>query len=216
MEMDNTQRMIALLGRVRKQMNGAVAESMATHGQKYGLNYGVSVATLREIAATETKDYAFAKYLYTQQVRELKLLACHLAAPESVAVEEFPFWSRGIQNAELAEELAFALLSKIYDINSLMGVWSIESNEWVAYAALMAASRNERTLSEVAFIAVENALRANPDSRYIAEGVVALLCYIASRDKSVMVGIPVLMERVAESSAKRHVMEELEWRLEYL
>ena len=48
--MDNTQRMIALLGKVRKQMNGAVSESMATHGQQYGLNYGVSIATLREIA----------------------------------------------------------------------------------------------------------------------------------------------------------------------
>ena len=56
--------MIALLGRVRKEMNGAVSESMAQHGQNYGLNYGVSIATLREIAANETKDYAFAKYLY--------------------------------------------------------------------------------------------------------------------------------------------------------
>ena len=59
--MDNTQRMIALLGRVRKEMNGAVSESMATHGQKYGLNYGVSVATLRAVAATESPDYTFAK-----------------------------------------------------------------------------------------------------------------------------------------------------------
>ena len=45
--MDNTQRMISLLGRLRKQMNGAVAESMATDGQAYGLNYGVRRA--REI-----------------------------------------------------------------------------------------------------------------------------------------------------------------------
>ena len=69
------------MGRVRREMNGAVSESMATHGQKYGLNYGVSVATIREIAATEQRDYDFAKYLYQQQVRELKLLACHLAEP---------------------------------------------------------------------------------------------------------------------------------------
>ena len=62
--MDNTQRMIALLGKVRKQMNGAVSESMATHGQQYGLNYGVSIATLRSIAEGEDRDYAFAKYLY--------------------------------------------------------------------------------------------------------------------------------------------------------
>lgn len=214
--MDNTQRMIALLGRVRKQMNGAVSESMASHGQNYGLNYGVSIATLREIAATETKDYAFAKYLYQQQVRELKLLATHLAEPERLDTQEFPFWSRGIANAELAEELAFALLSKIYDINSLMGVWSTESNEMVAYAALMAAARNERTTTEVAFIAVENAVKANPESRYIAEAVVALLVYVASRDKSVKIGIPHLLERLNDSPTKRHILEEIEWRLEYM
>lgn len=208
--------MIALLGRVRKQMNGAVSESMASHGQNYGLNYGVSIATLREIAATETKDYAFAKYLYQQQVRELKLLATHLAEPERLDTHEFPFWSRGIANAELAEELAFALLSKIYDINSLMGVWSTESNEMVAYAALMAAARNERTTTEVAFIAVENAVKANPESCYIAEAVVALLVYVASRDKSVKVGIPHLLERLNDSPTKRHILEEIEWRLEYM
>lgn len=214
--MDNTQRMIALLGKVRKQMNGAVSESMATHGQQYGLNYGVSIATLREIAAAETQDYAFAKYLYQQQVRELKLCACHIADPKMVDTHEFPFWSRGITNAELAEELAFALLSKIYDINSLMGIWTTESNEMVAYAALMAASRNERTMSEVAYIAIENAIKANPESEYIAQGVVALVCYIASRDKSVKVGIPTLLSNLADSATKRRVEEELEWRLAYI
>ena len=201
---------------MRKEMNGAVSESMAQHGQNYGLNYGVSIATLREIAVNETKDYAFAKYLYQQQVRELKLLACHIADPKMIDTHEFPFWSRGIANAELAEELAFALLSKIYDINSLMGVWSTESNEMVAYASLMAASRNERTTSEVAFIAVENAVKANPESHYIAAAVVALLLYVASRDKSVKVGIPILLDRLADTKVKQYIVEELEWRLEYL
>lgn len=214
--MDNTQRMIALLGRIRKQMNGAVAESMDTHGVNYGLNYGVSIATLREIVAEEGKDYDFAKYLYRQQVRELKLCACHIADPACLDTHEFPFWSRGIANPELAEELAFALLSKIYDINSLMGVWSTESNELVAYAALMAASRNVRTTSEVAFIAAEKAVKANPESEYIAQGVVALICYIAKSDKSVPIGLPSLFESMPDCLTKSRVMEELEWRLAYL
>lgn len=213
--MDNTQRMISLLGRLRKQMNGAVSESMQRDGQKYGLNYGVSIATVREIVAEETPDYEFAKYLYKQQVRELRLAACHLAEPSRVDINEFPFWARGIVNSELAEELAFALLSKIYDINSLMGVWTVESNELVAYAALMAASRNERTTTEVGFIATENAVRANPNSALIANGVVALMCYVASRDKSAKVGVPILLERLADCPAKEIIVDELSWRLEY-
>lgn len=213
--MDNTQRMISLLCRLRKQMNGAVSESMQRDGQKYGLNYGVSIATVREIVAEETPDYEFAKYLYKQQVRELRLAACHLAEPSKVDINEFPFWARGIVNSELAEELAFALLSKIYDINSLMGVWTVESSELVAYAALMAASRNERTTTEVAFIATENAVRANPNSVLIANGVVALMCYVASRDKSAKVGVPILLERLADCPAKEIIADELSWRLEY-
>ena len=212
--MDNTQRMISHLGRVRKQMNGAVSESMATDGENYGLNYGVSIATLREIAATEQPDYDFAKYLYQQQVRELRLLACHLAEPAMVDIHDFPFWARGIRNAELAEELAFALLSKIYDINSLMGIWTTESNELIAYAAIMAAARNKRTTSEVAFIAAEKSVRAYPSSRNIAHGVVALVCYIAENDKSVKVGIPSLLESMPDCPVKAFIAEELEWRLE--
>ena len=214
--MDNTQRMIALLGRVRKEMNGAVSESMATDGENYGLNYGVSIATLREIAATEQPDHDFAKYLYQQQVRELRLIACHLAEPAKVDIHDFPFWARGIRNAELAEELAFALLSKIYDINSLMGIWTTESNELISYAALMAAARNKRTTSEVAFIAAERAVRANPTSRNIAHGVVALLCYIAENDKSVKVGLPTLFENMPDCPVKDFIKEELSWRLEVI
>ncbi len=212
--MDNTQRMIALLGRVRKQMNGAVAETMATDGENYGLNYGVSIATLREIAATEERDNDFAKYLYQQQVRELRLIACHLAEPDKTDIHDFPFWARGIRNAELAEELAFALLSKIYDINSLMGIWTTESNELISYAALMAAARNARTTSEVSFIAAERAVRANPTSRNIANGVVALICHIAETDKSVKVGIPTLLDSMPDCPARTLIAEELEWRLE--
>ena len=206
--------MIALLGRVRKEMNGAVSESMSTDGENYGLNYGVSIATLREIASTEPKDMDFAKYLYQQQVRELRLIACHLAEPDKVDIHDFPFWARGIRNAELAEELAFALLSKIYDINSLMGIWTTESNELIAYAALMAAARNKRTTSEVAFIAAERSVRANPKSRNIAHGVVALICYIAENDKSVKVGLPTLLDSMPDCPVKEFVAEELAWRLE--
>ena len=213
---NNTSKMVVLLGKIRKQMNGAVLDTFRYYGAKYGMNYGVALHSLREMAREVGCDDDLAHFLYRQQVRELKLAACHIADPNRVDVNEFPFWSRGIANAELAEELAFALLSKIYDINSLMGVWSTESNEMIAYAALMAASRNERTTSEVAFVASEKAVKANPDSVYIAQGVVALMCYVASRDKSVRVGIPSLLESMPECRAKSIVSEELEWRMEYL
>ena len=48
--MDNTSRMVALLGAVRKQMNGAVLDTLRYYGADYGLNYGVAIHSLRETA----------------------------------------------------------------------------------------------------------------------------------------------------------------------
>ena len=97
-----------------------------------------------------------------------------------------------------------------------MGIWTSESNELISYAALMAASRNKRTTSEVAFIAAEKSVKAYPASRNIAHGVVALLCYIAENDKSVKVGIPTLLESMPEGPVRDYVADELSWRIDFL
>lgn len=48
--MDFTSRMVALLGELRRERNGAVADAMRCYGAPYGLNYGVSLPTLRKLA----------------------------------------------------------------------------------------------------------------------------------------------------------------------
>lgn len=64
--MDYTSRMVALLRELRRERNGAVADSMRYYGTPYGLNYGVSLPTLRRIARAEAPDHGFARYLYRQ------------------------------------------------------------------------------------------------------------------------------------------------------
>ena len=85
---DNTPKMIALLGAMRKQMNGAVADAMYYYGERYGLNYGVSLPTIRSIAKEYGKQHDLALYLYKQQVRELRLAALHIASAEEITTEE--------------------------------------------------------------------------------------------------------------------------------
>ena len=82
--------MIKLLGAMRKQMNGAVADAMFYYGSNYGLNYGVSLPTVRQIAREQTADHELALYLYKQQVRELRLAALHIAEPERITTQELP------------------------------------------------------------------------------------------------------------------------------
>ena len=115
--MDHTSRMTALLGAFRRERNGAVADAMRFYGSPCGLNYGVSLPTLRTLARAEGCDHAFARYLYLQQVRELRLAAFHIADPAQVTADEFPFWAGGLLNSEMAEEGAFALFGRMVEVH---------------------------------------------------------------------------------------------------
>ncbi len=95
--MDYTSRMVALLRELRRERNGAVADSMRYYGTPYGLNYGVSLPTLRRIARAEAPDHGFARYLYRQDVRELRLAALHIACPACLTPDEFRMGRRHCQ-----------------------------------------------------------------------------------------------------------------------
>lgn len=140
--MNHTSRMTALLGEIRRERNGAVADSMRLVGRPYGLNYGVSLPTLRRLARAETPDHAFAQFLFRQDVRELRLAAFHIAEPDRLTPDDAACWGAGIDNNELAEEAAFALLSRAASFSELFGRW-IDSSQplFLRYAALMAAAR---------------------------------------------------------------------------
>ena len=141
--MDFTSRMVALLGELRRERNGAVADAMRCYGAPYGLNYGVSLPTLRKLARAETPDHDFARYLYLQEVRELRLAALHIARPESLTPDEFPAWAAGIVNSEVAEEAAFAFLSRSAALPALFDAWIADPNPLLRYAALHSAARSD-------------------------------------------------------------------------
>lgn len=109
-------------------------------GRPYGLNYGVSLPTLRRLARAETPDHDFAEFLFRQDVRELRLAAFHIAEPDRLTPDDSAFWAAGIDNNELAEEAAFALLSRAGAFPALFGRWIAPSQPLLLrYAALMAA-----------------------------------------------------------------------------
>lgn len=153
--MDFTSRMVALLRELRRERNGAVADTMGYYGTAYGLNYGVSLPTLRKLARAEHPDHDFARYLYRQDVRELRLAALHIARPDCLCAGEFPAWAAGIVNSEIAEEAAFALLSRTDALPDLFREWIASPDALLQYAALLAAARSPRLTVEWAAPAVE-------------------------------------------------------------
>lgn len=108
---DNTAKMAALMRLLKRDMHGAVAESMTRRGIIYPCNWGVSLPAIRKAAAGFAPDHDFARFLYGQQIRELQLSAYLIANPALVTDVEMAFWGAGLHNHELAENLAFSLLS---------------------------------------------------------------------------------------------------------
>ena len=166
--MDYTSRMVALLRELRRERNGAVGDSMRYYGTPYGLNYGVSLPTLRRIARAEAPDHGFARYLYRQDVRELRLAALHIACPACLTPEEFPAWAAGIVNSEIAEEAAFALLSRAEAFPVLFSAWIASPDALLQYAALLAAARSPRLTASWVAPAVE-AVHRNATAEATAE-----------------------------------------------
>lgn len=213
--------MIALLGAMRKQMNGAVADAMRYYGEKYGLNYGVSLPTLRQIANQEQPDHSLAQYLYKQQVRELRLAALHIAQPEKITSSEADFWAEGVINSEVAEEMAFAMLSKAAEAKAIIDKWSDSDDELLIYTALMAASRNTENISKELILKVVNIATRYNSSRIIAQGIVALLVAAnnAGDEKSIIASTIAKIKELSIApqsgfSTMRYIAEELEWRIE--
>ena len=94
--MTGTEKMAALMRRLRIEMNGAVADAMREYGggrQGYGLNYGVSLPTIKDVAREYAPDHELARLLWRQDVRELKIAA----------------WSADWRAPELAEQCAMQL-----------------------------------------------------------------------------------------------------------
>lgn len=212
---DQTQKMISLLGRMRKQMNGAVADAMYYYGQNYGLNYGVSLPTIREIASIEGKDHSLAQYLYKQQVRELRLAALHIADPAQFSCEEASTWAEGVINSEVAEEMAFAVLSLSPHLAAIFNTWSSSDNEMLAYAALMAVARRQQTIDVEIITSIKDIVRRHSSSRIIAQGVVVLLS-AAAQNAELTTAIKESLTALGEGSAADYIREEMEWRLEAL
>lgn len=207
--------MIALLGAMRKQMNGAVADAMYYYGADYGLNYGVSLPTVRQIAREQEKDHALALYLYKQQVRELRLAALHIAQAEAITMEELPTWAEGVINSEIAEEMAFALLPHTTILSDIFTVWSESDNEFLVYATLMAAARSELARDTNIINATPNILSRFSTSRIIAQGVVALLAAAYDCDAEARKAVAEVIEELEESPAANYVKEEMSWRMEF-
>ena len=204
--------MVALLGKIRKQMNGAVLDTFRYYGAKYGMNYGVAIHSLRDMAHEVGMDEELSQFLLCQQVRELQIIALWIADSRAVTVESLEGWRSKIINSEIAEQAAQALFSRIDVIDALLDSWCITDNELLAYAALLAASRNDRASVEAISRAVQNTVARFADNHLAAQGISRLLGAKIAQNRAMVVEV---ISALPANKTAESVREEIAWQLEY-
>lgn len=210
----HTSRMVALLGAFRRERNGLVADTMHYDGTRYGLNYGVSLVTVRQkVRALEpVRDEEFARFLMTQQVRCLQLAALHLADPAAwQTMDDARRWLDALNNSELAEEAAYALLSHATDFAALFEQSIDHPALYARYALLRAAARR----SDVDWLWLDRALKeaCHAEHRLLTQAAVALWAHYANSGPSQKEAVLDRLSSLGTTPTELYLKEELAWQI---
>ena len=197
-----------LLYRLRKEMNGAALDTMCYFGADYERNYGVQIYAIRNLAREIGTDHDLAVSFYTENIREVRLVALWIADAEQVGVADFDFWASGIINSEVAEQASHALLSRIAPISELLTAWCASDNALLAYCALLSAARNGGVESATAVEAIAQAVTSFSDNRLVAQGATALAINLPDE------AVRKLLEKMPDNPTAKHIREEIAWRVE--
>lgn len=103
-------RLNAIRQRLRKRMSGDVSKSMRNKGLQYGINFGVSLPDLREIAAEQPRDRSLADLMWTKEVREMRLLSLMIRPREELTRKDLLSLAGECRTIEEAEQFVTLLL----------------------------------------------------------------------------------------------------------
>lgn len=206
--------MTRLLGAFRRERNGLVADTMHYDGARYGLNYGVSLTTVRRLVRElePERDEKFARFLLSQQVRCLQLSALHLADSKAwQGVEDTRVWLEALTNSELAEEAAYALFGRL----ERLGEWMNGDFEllplYAQYGLLMAAARHTKPCA--AWLDVAYQAAARHEHRLFAQATVALWAHSANSDETTKKVVLDRLQTLGTTSLDTLLRDELAWRI---
>lgn len=214
--MNATSQMVALLGELRREMNGAVVDSMREKGIEYALSYGVSIPTVRALARQYAPDDELARLLYQQQVRELQLAALSIAVPRNVTIDELPFWAKAVTTVEMAENVATVLIARTKIAKEAVGEWLAADNALLRYAAMLVGGRcNDLNINDIATV-LADALKSVPAGLEVvtAHGAAVLIGACGSRSEEQRVAAREFIDSLPESSLRARIEDEAGWQLE--
>ncbi len=116
---------------LRLSMNGAVAASIRKMGVNYRVIFGVDIMRLKELSCKYERSKALAERLWSEDVRELKIMATMLFPPDDMTLETANRWAEQISNQELREQVCKNLFEKLSFADKAAEEWSVSNDEGI-------------------------------------------------------------------------------------
>lgn len=205
--------------RLKIEMNGAVTDAMREYGggtQGYGLNYGVSLPTVKDVAREYAPDHELAQALWRQDVRELKLAALFIDDPSRVAAGQMEAWADDWRTPELAEQCAMQLFWKSPEAGKQAAEWAGLPSGEAALKRLAAFYMFGRFAAAVETVSDSELSGWLDDARIFGptaaeRSVVYALREIYRHRPALRTRVTALLDRVPDE-----VASEVRWQVEYL
>ena len=130
-----------LLLKIRSLRSGEVADRMKAHGVHYRMNWGVSLTDLRMMASGLQPSHILALKLWNRQWRESMILATMIDDPNLVTEEQMDFWTKSMENGEIAEQASANLWCRTPFAYVKLLEWCRGNKHSVRFSAIHLAGR---------------------------------------------------------------------------
>ena len=156
---------------LRAAMNGIASAQMRQAGAPYKLIFGVELPRLQNIAKEFTPNHQLAQRLWSENIRESKLLASMLMPLDLFSEELADIWVDEIHTAEVAQVTSMHLFSRLPFAPALAFEWIASENEMrqlcgytiIARLLIEGKELNERSLQEL-----KDQMQAVPETASLA------------------------------------------------
>ncbi len=127
----------AVLRKIKSQANPENVAGMAKFGINPKNNYGLSVATTRQIAKEIGKDHQLALQLWKSKIREARFIACLIAEPDKVNNNLMEKWVKDFNSWDICDHCCGSLFDKTELAYKKAKEWSKRPEEFVKRAGFV-------------------------------------------------------------------------------
>lgn len=211
------------LGFIMQNQNGEAAKQMNHAGIAYNMNYGVSLLMLKDFAQSIGYNQTLAQQLWSENIRETRLLSIFLRDPEKITPDEADGLVNQLSTGELVENASQHLFWKMPFAEDKIAQWIPSDETFVKMAGIFTAFRLVKmsdSVSENFFGLLFDLIKSETDQNviYIKKGLSLLLINMASKSSDAKERVSEFIEKLDpdNSEACRFIVTNVSAELNYV